>query len=157
MRLPASAERVIWVVVAAAGAALVVGEFLTLFRVTSQGVELQATSGGDAHSYALGALGGAVLVAAVIAGLAGSYEAAFAAALCGLAALGVLLIADLPDVTASGSVGERLTSAEAAPAVGFWLQLGAAAIAAVDGTVLGLSLRAAPGEEGGDGEGPRQA
>ena len=100
------AQRAFQAVALIGAAALVVAEFTPLYRVqTDVGHHLvRSVSAGSHHSYAL--LPVAVL-AALLGGVPGrsGWPVPAALALLGLAALGIALLADLPEVHRAGLVG----------------------------------------------------
>jgi hypothetical protein len=104
------ARRIVQAVVLIGAAALVVAEFEPLYRVrTDVGRQIvRSVSAGSHHSYAL--LPVAVL-AALLAGALGRsrWPVPAALALLGLAALGIALFGDLPEVHRAGVVGTPAT------------------------------------------------
>jgi hypothetical protein len=105
-----AAWRTVPLVALIGAAALVVAEFLPLYRVrTDTGHQIvRSVSAGSHHSYAL--LPVAVL-AALLAGALGrsGWPVPAALVLLGLAALGVTLLGDLPDVHRAGVLGTQAT------------------------------------------------
>lgn len=101
-------------------AALVVAEFEPLYRVrTDVGHQIvRSVSAGSHHSYALLPL---AVLAALLAGAVGRARwpvaAALALALLGLAALGITLLGDLPDVHRAGVLGTSATGLQDARTV----------------------------------------
>ena len=142
-RLPRT-ETLLVLACAAAAAMLGASQFTDIFHLTPPGGEaLQAISSKDQH-------GDATLVLAIFALLllvptiAARDEqlrqvAAMAVAVCGLIALLIFLIGDLPDVNKIGTLDDPRQSfidAEAKPVAGFWLELIGALILTVCGGAL---------------------
>jgi hypothetical protein len=128
--------------VALAGAALLVlADFLDLFEIkTAAGLVVKQQSGGDQHGYAMLVIGIAAIVSTMLARSAEQWPPAAATLALGLIALALALLADLPDATRSDLVrGGRL--AEADPALGFWVELVAAAVTTAGGAALTVALR----------------
>jgi hypothetical protein len=129
-----------------AAATLIVAEFVPLYRVrTDVGHHIvRSVSAGSHHSYAL--LPMAVL-AALLAGALGrsGWPVPAALALLGLAALGIALLGDLPDVRRAGVLGSPATGLRDAHTVaGAALYLetfGAIALLAAGATGLTFSAR----------------
>jgi hypothetical protein len=120
-------------------AALVAATFLPVLRVAVDGrvaASLDRT-GWDLHGPALlliAALGAALLPAA----LRGSLAAALGVGVAGLAALGIAVIGDLPDVGATGLVGEGLREGRGEAGVGAYLEVLGGVLLLVAGGVLAL-------------------
>jgi hypothetical protein len=117
----------------AAGAALLAGsQFTNLFELTPPGGEVLGTvEASDQHGYAtlvLAALSLVLLVVAIGAkGETVAQGAAVAVAVCGVVALLIFLLIDLPDAGSIGALDEdSFIDAEAEPAAGFWLELAGA-------------------------------
>jgi tryptophan-associated transmembrane protein len=129
---------------AAAAAMLGVSQFTDIFHLTPPGGEaLQAISASDQHGYATLVLAIFALVLLVAAMAARSDQlrqvAAVAIAVCGVVALLIFLIGDLPKVNNVGTLNDPRQSfidAEAKPVAGFWLEL----IGALALTVCGAAL-----------------
>ncbi len=129
---------------AAAAAMLGVSQFTDIFRLTPPGGEaLQAISASDQHGYATLVLAVFALVLLVVAMAARGTQlgqvAAVAIAVCGLVALLIFLISDLPKVNNVGTLNDPRQSfidAEAKPVAGFWLEL----VGALALTVCGAAL-----------------
>jgi hypothetical protein len=138
---------------------LVIAEFEPLLHVRSdqRGTGIIATTQtGSHHSYALIPL--ALLTVALVVGArrSASWPVGAALAVLGLIALGIALLGDLPDARATGliiSSPGTYASAQASPAIGFFLEtLGAVLLIAAGGaTVLLRAPGAAAGGAGGDG------
>jgi len=140
-------------VLACAGgsAMLAASQFTDIFQLTPPGGEaLTAIDANDQHGYATLILAGFALVMLVLGLAAGSARregaalslaqiAFVAVAVCGVAALLLFLIIDLPDVNQIGTVDdprESFIDAKAEPQAGFWLELIGAAVLAVCGVSL---------------------
>jgi len=140
------------VLACAGGAALLAAsQFTDIFQLTPPGGEaLTAIDANNQHGYAtliLAAFALLMLVLGLAAGSAGGEGAALslaqiafaAVAVCGVAALLLFLIIDLPDVNQIGTVDdprESFIDAKAEPQAGFWLELLGAAVLAVCGVAL---------------------
>ena len=154
-------ERLLPIACVVAAGLLIASELMTTFEFTPPGGEAQASqSAGDRHSYAQIVLGAFAIVALVLAIVNGSKPAAMAVAACGLIALLIFLLLDLPDANNVGTLDDARQSffdAEAVPQPGFWLQLIGALGLAITGAALATlspdqlaSLR--PGSRPGPGE-----
>ena len=141
---------------AAAAAMLGASQFTDIFHLTPPGGEaLQAISSKDQHGYATLVLAIFALVLIVMAivyrGEQLGQVAAVAIAVCGLVALLIFLIGDLPDVNKIGTLDDPRQSfidAEAKPVAGFWLELIGSLVLTVCGAAL-ATLR--PGEHEASG------
>jgi hypothetical protein len=159
-RLPRT-ETLLVLACAAAAAMLGVSQFTDLFHLTPPGGEaLKAIKASDQHGYATLVLAVFALILLVVA-IAARGEplgqmAAVAIAVCGLVALLIFLIGDLPDVNKIGTLDDPRQSfidAEAKPVAGFWLELVGALVLTVCGAAL-ATMR--PGEaREGEGHGGR--
>jgi hypothetical protein len=147
MKLPRT--QTLLVFACAAGAALLAAsEFMTLFEFTPPGGEaISARDAGDQHGYAQLVLAGMALVLLVVAmatarsdgeqGLSLSRIAAFGIAVCGVVALLLFLIGDLPDVNKIGTLNDNsYINAKAEPKAGFWLEMVGSLVLAVCGVAL---------------------
>jgi hypothetical protein len=114
---------------AAASAMLAASQFTDMFELAPPGGEaLRTIDSADQHGYAilvLAVLSLVLLVVAISARSGGLAQGAcFAVAVCGLIALLIFLVIDLPD---AGNVGaltdESFVDAKANPAAGFWFEL----------------------------------
>jgi hypothetical protein len=129
---------------AAAAGMLAVSQFTDIFHLTPPGGEaLQAISAKDQHSYATLVLAIFALVLIVVTVGARDEQlaqvAAMAIAVCGLIALLIFLIGDLPDVNKIGTLDDPRQSfidAEAKPVAGFWLELVGSLVLTVCGAAL---------------------
>ena len=138
---------------AAAAAMLGVSQFMDIFHLTPPGGEaLQAITAADQHGYATVVLAGFALFLLVIAmayrGEQLGQVAAVAIAVCGLVALLIFLIGDLPKVNNIGTLDDPRQSfidAEAKPVAGFWLELVGALVLTVCGAAL-ATMRRGSGE-----------
>jgi hypothetical protein len=126
--------------------ALVLGfsEFLTTFEFTPPGAEpLQVQEASDRHNYALLVLSLFAIFALALAAMSGSKPAAFAVAACGVIALLIFLLNDLPDAGQIGTLDDPRQSfftTEAVPKAGFWLELiGALGLAVAGGALATLT------------------
>ncbi|HEY6771049.1 MAG TPA: hypothetical protein VI035_01220 [Solirubrobacterales bacterium] len=133
-------------VLACAGAAAMLGasQFTDIFHLTPPGGEaLQAISSKDQHGYATLVLAIFALVLLLVSLAAPDEQlrqvAAMAVAVCGLIALLIFLIGDLPDVNKIGTLDDPRQSfidAEAKPVAGFWLELIGSLVLTVCGAAL---------------------
>jgi hypothetical protein len=135
------------------GLVLLVSDFLTLYHVdvvTASCSDLASpqlrdactTSGGAHHGYALAILGAIALVMAYGAAVGASRPAGIALLVLGLAALGIVLLVDRPDIHKTGIVGTQFADAEANPGAGYWLELAGGALLVAAGA-LRLLIRPA--------------
>jgi hypothetical protein len=129
---------------AAAAAMLGVSQFTDIFHLTPPGGEaLKAIQASDQHGYATLVLAIFALLLLVVAmafrGEQLGQVAAVAIAVCGLVALLIFLIGDLPKVNNVGTLDDPRQSfidAEAKPVAGFWLELVGALVLTVCGAAL---------------------
>ena len=133
-------ERLLPLACVLAAAVLIASELMTTFEFTPPGGEaLAEQSAGDRHAYAQIVLAAFALVALAVAIVNGSKPAALAVAACGVLALLIFLLLDLPDANNVGTLDDARQSffdAEAVPQAGFWLQLVGALGLAITGTAL---------------------
>jgi hypothetical protein len=130
---------------AAAAAMLGVSQFMDIFHLSPPvgGEAIQAIGAKHQHGYAtlvLAIFALALMVVAIAArGEQLGQVAAIAIAVCGLIALLIFLIGDLPDVNKIGTLDtptQFFTSAQAKPVAGFWLELAGALVLTVCGAAL---------------------
>src|SRR5829696_9726532 len=129
---------------AAAAAMLGVSQFTDIFHLTPPGGEaLKAVQASDQHGYATLVLAIFALLLLVVAMVARGEQlgqiAAVAIAVCGVVALLIFLIGDLPKVNNVGTLDDPRQSfidAEAKPVAGFWLELIGALVLTVCGAAL---------------------
>ena len=126
------------VVLVLAGVTLIVAEFLTYREIIAVTVvpEGGRTTGGAHHGYALALIGLVSLPMSYGAVIGGSRPASAALAVLGGLALAIAAIVDLPSLDDTGLIGRTYDLAEASPAIGFWLELVAAAVLLVGGLLL---------------------
>src|SRR4051794_918825 len=135
------------------GLLLLVSDFLTLYHVdvvTASCGDLASpnlrdactTTGGGHHGYALAILGVIALLMAYGAAVGASRPAGIALLVLGVAALGIALLVDRPDIHKTGIVGTQFSNAEANPGAGYWLELAGAALMIAAGA---LQLLVRPG------------
>lgn len=130
--------------VAAGAALLAASQFTTLFELTPPGGEvLDTIAASDQHGYVtllLAVL--SLLLLAVAIGARGeslAQGAIFAVAVCGVVALLIFLLIDLPDAGAIGALDEdQFLDAEAEPAAGFWFELAGALLLTGCGAALAV-------------------
>jgi hypothetical protein len=129
---------------AAAAAMLGVSQFMDIFHLTPPGGEaLEAITASDQHGYATVVLAAFALILMAIAIAARGEQlgqvAAVGIAVCGVVALLIFLIGDLPKVNNVGTLNDPRQSfidAEAKPVAGFWLELIGALVLTVCGAAL---------------------
>jgi hypothetical protein len=132
---------------AAAAAMLGVSQFTDIFHLTPPGGEaLKAIKASDQHGYAT------LVVAIAARGEQLGQVAAVAIAVCGVVALLIFLIGDLPKVNNVGTLDDprqSIIDAEAKPVAGFWLELVGALVLTVCGAALATlsPSRSGPSEE----------
>jgi hypothetical protein len=124
-----------------AGAAmLIASQFGTIFELNAAGdATLARVDPVDQHQYAMLVLGVFAVAALCFAVGAGSKPAAAAVAATGAVALLLFLLVDLPDAGRVGTVDDAartFTTAEAQPAIGFWLELIGSLVLAICGAAL---------------------
>jgi hypothetical protein len=137
---------------AAAAAMLGASQFTDIFHLTPPGGEaLEAIDASDQHGYATLVLAIFALILIVVALAARGEQlgqvAAVAIAVCGVVALLIFLIGDLPKVNNVGTLNDPRRSfidAEAKPVAGFWLELVGALVLTVCGAAL-ATMRPATG------------
>ena len=133
-------------VLACAGAAgmLAASQFMNIFELTPPGGEaISEIDSADQHGYATVVLAAfALILIAVGIGTRGqpiSEVAAVAVAVCGVVALLIFLIGDLPDVNKVGTLDdprESFIDAKAEPQAGFWFELVGSLVLTVCGAAL---------------------
>ena|SRR5215210_3392388 len=126
------------VLLALAGVALVVAEFLTYREIVAVTVvpEGGRTTGGAHHGYALGLIGLVSLPMSYGAVIGGSRPASAAVAVLGGLALAIAAIVDLPSLNDTGLIGRTYDLAEANPAPGFWIEVVASVVLLAGGLLL---------------------
>ena len=137
-------ERLLPIACLAAAAVLFASELMTTFNLTPAGVEPQcAQSAVDRHHYAPIVLAVFAVVALAIAVFSASKPAAIAVAICGVLALAIFLVIDLPDANNVGTIDDTCGSfeqsfidAKAEPESGFWLELVGSLSLAISGLAL---------------------
>ena len=154
-RAPSGRRRSAVIALGLLGAAVLLAAELTpLLRVRTVAAHprlIRTVQAGPHHCWALVPIAVAAVALSVLAWRSGSRAALAGVGLLGLAALGVALIADLPDAHSTGLVGSPvrgLAEAQAHAAIGLYLEtLGAVAllVSAAAGAMLSGSLDLAPG------------
>jgi hypothetical protein len=137
-------ERLLPLACLAGAALLVASELMTTFELTPPGVDPQcAQSAIDRHHYAPIVLAVAAVIGVLVVLVSGSKPAAFAVAACGILALLIFLVIDLPDANnvgtisdACGSIEGSFIDAKAVPQPGFWLEL----VGSLALTISGMTL-----------------
>jgi uncharacterized membrane protein len=140
----------------AAAVLLGASELMDTFHLTPPGGEaLQASQAIDRHHGAILVLAVAAIVALAVAVMTGSKPAAVAVAVCGVIALLIFLVNDLPDANKIGTLDdarESFVDAKAMPQEGFWFMLAGALLLSLCGTALAtmpsyrIKLFGPPGE-----------
>ena len=140
----------------AAAVLLGASELMDTFHLTPPGGEaLQASNAIDRHHGAILVLAVAAIIALIVAVTTGSKPAAVAVAVCGVIALLIFLINDLPDANKIGTLDdarESFVDAKAMPQEGFWFMLAGALLLSLCGVALAtmpsyrIKLFGAPGE-----------
>ena len=116
-------------VLALAGCVLLVAaEFSTLTSVQVITVRKGSITGGEHHTYALAIIAVAAALMAWAATVGGSRPATWALLALAAAALGVVLLVDLPAVSEEGLVGTLYEQAKASPEIGFYLESAGAVV-----------------------------
>ena len=142
-RLPRT-ESLLVLACAGAAAILAASQFIPLFELTPPGGEALAdVDAADQHGYATLVLAAFSLVLLVV-GITAANEAlaqisAFAVAACGVVALLIFLVGDLPDANQVGTLDdprESFIDAKAEPQAGFWFELVGALVLAICGAAL---------------------
>jgi hypothetical protein len=137
---------------------LAASQFVDLFHLTPPGGEaLSAIEASDQHGYATLVLAiFALLMIAISLGTAGARDgdgasisqiAAVAVAVCGVVALLIFLVGDLPDVNKIGTLddpNQSFIDAKARPQAGFWLELMGALVLTVCGAALATMTTGEP-------------
>ena len=141
---------------AAAAALLAASQFTNLFELTPPGGEaLGEIDASDQHGYAtliVAALSLVLLVVALAArGDALAQGACFGVAVCGVIALLIFLVIDLPDANSIGALDDdSFIDAKAEPAAGFWFELAGSLVLTGCGAALATMRRersSAPGRD----------
>jgi hypothetical protein len=133
-------------VLACAGAAgmLAASQFMNIFELTPPGGEaISEIDSADQHGYAMLVLAAFALILITVGiatrGRPISEVAAVAVAVCGVVALLIFLIGDLPDVNKVGTLDdprESFIDAKAEPQAGFWFELVGALVLTACGAAL---------------------
>jgi hypothetical protein len=136
-------ERLLPLACIAAAGALFASEFMTTFQLSSTGASLCNVQAAGRHHFALGVLAIFAVIAVIVALAWSSKPAAVAVAVCGLGALLLFLIIDLPKANNVGTLGscspavaENFFEAKAVPQAGFWLEMVGALALALSGAAL---------------------
>ena len=133
-------------VLACAGAAgmLAASQFMNIFELVLPGGEaISEIDSADQHGYAMVVLAAFALILLAVGiatrGQPISEVAAVAVAVCGVVALLIFLIGDLPDVNKVGTLDdprELFVDAKAEPQAGFWFELVGSLVLTVCGAAL---------------------
>jgi hypothetical protein len=156
---PAPTRRLLALACAAAAAMLAASQFMDIFHLTPPGGEaLDAITSDEQHGAAMFVLALFALIMVVVTlavprrpiggqELSVASVAAGAIAACGVVALLLFLIVDLPDVNKIGTVDdprESFLDAKAEPQAGFWFELFGSLVLA--GCGIALATLREPGE-----------
>jgi hypothetical protein len=146
----------LWIVVLLLGltgaALMVASEFATLRSVkvlTASCSDLAlagdrgacVTQGHEEHAYALVLMG---IVASLMtwgAALGRNRSAAFALLAIGTAVVAIALLTDLPDIHATGAIGERFDSARAGPGPALWMEIAGGTLVLAAGAMAVIGRR----------------
>lgn len=135
-----TSERLVPLVCLIAGLLLVGSELLDTFVIENpEGDVVEMIGAAGRHSFALGLLGLVAIGATLTAAIAGSRPAAVAVAVCGLAALALILAVDLPDIGTADLVEDPnrdYVRGRVVAADGFWISLGASFLLTVGGALM---------------------
>jgi hypothetical protein len=142
-------ERLLPLACIAGALVLFASELMTTFEFTPPGGEPLCTQSAiDRHAFAPALLALFAIGATLVAILGGSKPAAMAVAICGVIALGIFLVLDLPHANNLGTLSEScgastqpFTSAEAIPRAGFWLELVGSLALTISGAALASLTR----------------
>jgi len=142
-------ERLLPIACIAGALVLFASELMTTFEFTPpDGQPLCTQTAIDRHHFAPALLALFAIAATLIAILGGSKPAATAVAICGVIALGIFLVLDLPHANNLGTLSEScgaapqpFTSAEAIPRAGFWLELVGSLALTISGAALASLTR----------------
>lgn len=132
---------------AAAAAVLAASQFVNLFELTPPGGEaLGEIKADDQHGYAtliVAVLSLVLLIVALAArGAPLAQGASFGVAVCGVIALLIFLVIDLPDAGSIGALDDdSFIDAKAEPVAGFWLELVGSLVLAACGAGLATMRR----------------
>lgn len=137
-------ERLLPIACLGAAGVLFASELMTTFTLTPAGVDPQcAQSAIDRHHYAPIVLAIFAVIALGFAVFSASKPAAIAVAICGVLALAIFLVIDLPDANNVGTIDDTCGSfeqsfidAKAEPESGFWLELVGSLALAISGLAL---------------------
>jgi hypothetical protein len=128
----------------AGGLVLIYAETLELYRIVTPGGTTANAAGSikdaaDQHTWAIGAIGAAIALAALLARWTRQRLPAWAAVVLSVIALAIVLIGDVPDVTSSG-VTTEFESGDAEPQAGFWVEVVGVGLALAGSAVLARGL-----------------
>jgi hypothetical protein len=144
---PRRTEMLLVLACAAAAALLAASQFTNLFELTPPGGEaLGEIEASDQHGYATLIVSVLALVLLVVAlatrGGPLSQGACFGVAVCGVIALLIFLVIDLPDAGSIGALDDdSFIDAKAEPAAGFWFELVGALVLTACGAALATMRR----------------
>lgn len=123
-----------------AGLLLIGSELLDTFVIENpEGVAVAAAGAADRHGFALGLLGLVAIAATLLAVFAGSRPAAISVAVCGIVALALFALIDLPDVGSHDLIADAnqdYTEGRAVADSGFWISMAASILMIIGGTLL---------------------
>lgn len=132
--------RLIPVVCLIAGALLIGSELLDTFVIENPEGDAVATVGAaERHGFAFGLLGLLGILATLLAVFATSRPAAIAVAVCGLAALALFAVIELPDVGTHDLIvdpNQDFIEGRTVASGGFWISISASVLMTVGGVLL---------------------
>lgn len=137
---------------AVAAALLAASQFTNIFELAPPGGDaLGEVKADDQHGYAMVVLAALSLILLVVSLAARSESlsqgAAFAVAVCGVIALLIFLVIDLPDANSIGALDDQsFIDAKAEPVAGFWMELAGALVLTACGAGL-ATMRPEPAGE----------
>lgn len=159
---PAPTELLLMFACALAAALLAASQFVNLFELAPPGGEaLGEVKADDQHGYATLIVAVLALVLLVVAMAARdaplAQGASFGVAVCGVIALLIFLLIDLPDAGSIGALDQdSFIDAKAEPVAGFWLELVGSLVLTACGIALATMHRERAETTGRDEERPEE-
>jgi hypothetical protein len=153
---PRRTETLLVLACAAAAALLAASQFTNLFELTPPGGEaLGEIKADDQHGYATLIVAALAMVLLVVALAARDRSlaqgACFGVAVCGVIALLIFLVIDLPDAGNIGALDDdSFIDAKAEPVAGFWFELVGSLVLTACGAALATMRRERAGARGRD-------
>jgi hypothetical protein len=147
-----STERLVPLICILSGLMLIGSELLDTFIIENpEGEAVELVGAAGRHGFSLGLLGLVGILATLVAARFGSRPAAIAVAICGLAALVLILAVDLPDLGAADLVEDPNRDYVQGKAVaddGLWISLGSSMLLTLGGALLAALTSARPERTG---------